>query len=134
MPTLSAWAIRLALIHFAVGLTLGMLMLANKGVLFAPGLWRWLPAHAELLLVGWTVQLALAVAHWLIPRFRGGDFGRLGFARGAFVLLNMGVLCVVLSLLSGLPSTLLLIGRLLELVAFLLYAIYIWPRIRPVGA
>lgn len=131
MPSLSAWAIRLALLHLVAGLTIGSLMLANKGVPFAPQLWRWLPAHVEFLLVGWTVQLALGVAHWIIPRFRGGNFGRLGLAQLSIALLNSGVVLIALTSILQLPAATGIVGRLLEAVAVLLFALYIWPRIRP---
>lgn len=133
MPALSALAIRLALLHLAAGLTAGSLLLAHKGIVIFPWAWRLLPVHAELMLIGWTVQLALAVAHWIIPRFRGGEFGRLALAQVSLVLLNAGVLLVVTTSLAGLPSTLILLGRLLEIVALLAFVIYIWPRIRPLG-
>lgn len=131
MPSLSMWAIRLALVHLAVGLTIGSLILANKGVPFAPTLWRWLPAHVEFLLMGWTVQLALGVAHWIIPRFRGGNFGRPGLARLSIALLNTGVLLTVLTSILPMPAATGVVGRLLEAAAVLLFALYIWPRIRP---
>lgn len=130
MPSLSAWTIRLALLHLATGLTIGSLMLANKGVPFAPTLWRWLPAHAEILLMGWTAQLALGVAHWIIPRFRGGDFGRLALAQLSIAFLNTGVVLVALSSILSLPPVAALGGRLLEGLSVLLFALYIWPRIR----
>ena len=133
MPALSAFAIRLALIHLGAGLTIGFLMLANKGVPFSPALWRLLPAHIELLLVGWTVQLALGVAHWIIPRFRGGEFGRLWLAQLAFLLLNGGVLLVALAPLLTLLQYAPMVGRLFETCAVFAYAIYLWPRIRPLG-
>lgn len=133
MPSLSAWTIRLALLHLAAGLTIGSLMLANKGQPFAPTLWRWLPAHAEFLLIGWTAQLALAVAHWIIPRFRGGNFGRLQLARLSIIFLNAGVLLVALTPILSLPAVTGFTGRLLEGLAALLFALYIWPRIRPKG-
>lgn len=133
MPALSALAIRLALLHLASGLTIGFLILANKGVPFAPGVWRLLPAHVELLLVGWTAQLALAVAHWIIPRYRGGHFGRLWLANLSFGLLNSGVLLVAVTPLTVVPAAAGVIGRLLEAAAFFAYVLYIWPRIRPLG-
>ncbi len=133
MPALSATAIRLALLHFGGGLTIGFLMLANKGIPFAPELWRLLPVHAEFLLVGWTVQLTLAVAHWIVPRFRGGDFGRPELARASIILLNAGVVLVALTALPGLPAALTAIGRLAEGAALVAYVLYIWPRIRIVG-
>lgn len=106
-------------------------MLANKGVPFAPGLWRWLPAHAEFLLIGWTAQLALGVAHWIIPRFRGGDFGRLTLAQLSVAFLNTGVVLVALASILSLPAMATLAGRLLEALAVVLFALYIWPRVRP---
>jgi hypothetical protein len=133
MPALSVYAIRAALLHLAAGLTIGFLMLANKGQPFAPGLWRLLPAHMEHLLMGWTAQLGLAVAHWIIPRFRGGDFGHLWLASITFLLLNAGVLLVSLTALLSLPAYIPLAGRLLEASAAAAYAVYLWPRIRPLG-
>ena len=62
MPRLSVWMIRTALVHLLVGFTLGALLLANKGVPIHPMVWRLLPIHIELLLLGWTLQLALGVA------------------------------------------------------------------------
>lgn len=133
MPSLSAYAIRAALLHLATGLTIGLLLLANKGAAFAPEIWRLLPAHMEMLLVGWSVQLGLAVAHWIIPRFRGGEFGRRRLAQVAFMLLNSGVLLISLNTVLALPAYTPLIGRLLEAAAMASYAIYLWPRIRPLG-
>jgi hypothetical protein len=108
-------------------------MLANKGVPFNPSLWRLLPAHIEFLLMGWLAQLALGVAHWIIPRFRGGDFGRRALARWSLVMLNAGVLMTGLGPLFSAPPALHLLGRALEAGAALAFALYIWPRIRPLG-
>lgn len=134
MPPLSQWAIRAALIYFLVGLTLGMLMLINKGVPIDASLWRLLPAHIEFLLVGWVAQLALAVAHWIVPRFRGGDYGRPQLAWLSVGLLNAGVLLVGGGTALGAPSWVTLAGRLLEGGAAIAFAIYIWPRVRPLGS
>lgn len=131
MPSLSALTIRLALLHLAAGLTIGALMLANKGVSFAPALWRWLPAHAEFVLIGWTAQLALGVAHWIIPRFRGGDFGRLRLAQLSIASLNAGVLLVAFTPIFALPPATVFAGRLLEVIAVICFCLYIWPRVRP---
>lgn len=133
MPPLSQWAIRAALIYFLVGLTLGMLMLMNKGTRIDPSLWRLLPAHVEFLLMGWVAQLALAVAHWIVPRFRGGEYGRLPLAWLSVVLLNAGVLLAGGGSMLGAPEWALLTGRLLEGGAAIAFAIYIWPRVRPLG-
>lgn len=133
MPALTRRAVRAALLYLVAGFTFGQLLLANKGVPFAPGVWRLLPAHIEFLLVGWTAQLALAVAHWIIPRFRGGEFGRERLAQSAFLLLNGGVLLAGLGPVFGAPPAVRLAGRVLEALAVVAFAVYIWPRIRPLG-
>lgn len=129
MPFLSRIFIKTALIHLALGFTFGGLMLANKGVPFYPALWRLLPAHMELLLVGWTVQLALGVAYWILPRYWQG--GR-GDSRGvwlAYFCLNSGVWLVILTGWLGLPPFWLLVGRLLQAAAVVAFAVHLWPRI-----
>lgn len=47
------------------------------------------PPHVEFMLIGWTVQLTMGVAFWILPRFEGGvSRGAVGYAWFAFVLLN----------------------------------------------
>lgn len=132
MPKLSRWFIRAALLHLAVGITLGTLLLAHKGMPFYPWLWRLLPLHVELLLFGWIVQLVMGVAFWIFPRFwrsRGNEFP----AWIAFGLLNSGVWLGGLDpLLTG-PVWLLPLGRLLEAAAAVAFALHIWSRIKPPG-
>ena len=132
MPRLSQWFIRAALIHLALGFTFGALMLGNKGVPFYPLLWRLLPAHIEFLLLGWTLQLALGVAFWIMPRFwqapaRGNETG----AWVAFVLLNLGVWAVSIAGVFALPPAVTFVGRVLEVGAAVAFAIHIWPRVVP---
>ena len=80
MPQLSRWTVRAAYFNLLLGFTLGALILANKGMFLHPAIWGWLPAHIELLLVGWIVQLVMGVAFWIAPRFwkaprRGNETG-----------------------------------------------------------
>jgi hypothetical protein len=129
MPPLSRLFVKTALIHLALGFTFGALMLANKGVPFYPALWRLLPAHMELLLVGWTTQLGLGVAFWIVPRY--WQIGR-GNTRGvwlAYVCLNGGVWLIILTNWLVLPSFYVLLGRLLEAAAVIAFASHIWSRI-----
>ena len=134
MPRLSTWMVRAALLYLGMGLTLGALMLFNKGIPLHPALWRLLPVHIEFLLLGWTAQLAMGVAFWALPRLSGGrGRGNVRAARLAFVLLNMGVLSVGLGLwVEGLAS-LVLWGRIAEGVAVLVFAYHSWPRIKALG-
>lgn len=130
MPRLSCWYVRAALIYLATGFTLGAVMLANKALGAWPWAWRLLPLHTEFLLVGWTLQLAMGVGFWIMPRF-GGSRGREGLAWAAWWLINVGVLWGAVALWAGWPS--LWLGRVLELSGVAFYAAHVWPRIKPAG-
>lgn len=132
MPRLSVWFIRLALAYLATGFTFGALMLANKGLSFAPMLWRLRPAHIEVLLVGWMVQLAMGVAFWILPRFQASR-GDVRPAWLALVLINLGIGLVALSLVVDLGGWNVVVGRLAELIAVAAFALHAWPRIKPIG-
>jgi cbb3-type cytochrome oxidase subunit 1 len=122
MPRLSVWMIRTALLALAAGAALGALLLADPGLPGGPARWR--PLHGELLLVGWTMQLAFGVAYWILPRFREGrERGREELAWAAFALLNLGVLLVG----AGWPAP----GRGAEAIAAVAYAAQAWPRVKP---
>lgn len=130
MPRLSIWMVRTALLHLLLGFTIGALMLANKGVSFAPFLWRLLPLHIEILLLGWTLQLALGVAFWILPRFDAVR-PRAGFAWTAYLLLNLGIGLVAASLFWVSLPILLFSGRLAEVGAAVAFALHAWPRVKP---
>lgn len=132
MPRLSVWFIRLALAYLATGFTFGALLLANKGLAFAPLLWRLRPAHIELLLVGWMVQLAMGVAFWILPRFQASR-GDVRPAWLALALINLGIGLVALGLVVDLGGWNVVAGRLAELAAVAAFAWHAWPRIKPIG-
>ncbi len=146
MPTLTIWAARASLLHLVAGFTFGGLILANKGVPLHPALWALLPAHIEFLLLGWIAQLALAVAFWILPRFRGrgsrsrarefakGRRGNVVLAWASVALLNAGVLLAGFGRLIGPGPPTLLLGRLLTAAAALTFALHAWPRVKPPGA
>lgn len=130
MPRLTVWMVRSALLELGVGFTFGMMMLFNKGVPFDPSLWRLLPAHIELVLLGWTMQLGMGVAFWILPRFsQPPRYGRERLGWLAFGLLNAGVLLIVAD--CWLATTWLpLAGRLLELAGVISFAVMIFPRVK----
>lgn len=134
MPRLTIWALRAALLYFGIGFTFGGAMLFHKGVPFDPAVWRLLPVHVEFVLIGWTMQLAMAVAFWILPRLRRTDrYGSTTLAWIAFGLLNAGVLAVTASAWLDSPAALRLAGRALELTAALAFAVTIWPRVKMFG-
>lgn len=132
MPRLSVWLIRAALLYLGLGFTLGALILLQKGFPYSAGVWRLLPMHIEFVLVGWTMQLAMGVGFWILPRW-GTRRGNEAPAWLAFILLNIGVLCVGLGAWLAAPAVVPLLGRGLQALAALAFAAHAWPRIKPLG-
>lgn len=133
MPRVSLWMIRAALLHLGLGFTFGALMLWNKGLPLGDGVARLLGPHIELVLIGWTLQLALGVAIWILPRFSGPRrHGRIELAWAACLLLNAGVVLAVAGLL-GRVDGLLALGRALQALAAGAAALHLWPRVKPLG-
>lgn len=135
MPRVAVWFVRIALIHLALGFTLGAVLLWHKAWPLGAAAWLWRPAHAEFLLMGWTAQLVLGVALWIFPRRRLGSYpyGPEALAWLGFALLNAGVWLVALGSLAGggAGEPLTLAGRLLEIAAVGVCALNLWSRVRP---
>lgn len=134
MPRLTVIMLRFALAYLALGFTFGGLLLFHKGVPISPMLWSLLPAHIEFLLLGWTVQLAMGVAFWILPRFsRGPRRGDERLAWLAFGLLNIGVLLAGIGPLVAAPALSVFLGRAAETGAALAFAAHAWPRVKAFG-
>jgi len=133
MTRLSSWAIRLALVHLGVAFTAGAWLLAARGFpTLAPPSWL-RPAHLELALLGWTLQLAMGVAYYILPRHAtGAARGSVRIAVVAITLFNLGVLTVVAGAAAD-QSAALLAGRLAEAGGVALFASNAWPRIKAFG-
>ena len=134
MTRLSVWTVLTALVYLGTGFLLGALMLWQKGVPLDPGLLRLLPMHVEFVLLGWTLQLVMGIAFWILPRFghepRYGN-QRLGWI--AYGLLNLGVLSAGVGAWVGAPPIVVLGGRLFELAAVVCFAWHAWRRVKPIG-
>ena len=127
MPAVSAWIDRLSLCWMVLGTAAGALIL-GRDALGAPLLARGIPGHAEVMLVGWMMQFACGVAHWILPRrpvAAGEGRGANWPVVGAMAALNAGVLAVVFGVS--------LLGRALEVIAVVGYAAQAVPRIRAAG-
>lgn len=132
MPRLSKLLIRAALIHMGIGFFIGSLLLWNKGLPFAPAIWRLRASHIELLIFGWTMQIAMGVSFWVIPRFSTGNrYGKEIFGWISFVLLNVGVITTAVALWWGKVPVLAFGGRILVFCAILSYVRLMWPRVKP---
>jgi hypothetical protein len=133
MPRLSVYFIRASLIYLLFGFTFGGLLLANKGFLISPAVWMLLPMHIEFDLMGWLVQLAMGVAFWILPRFsRGALRGNERLSWFAFVFINVGILSVASAGVFR-AQWLTLTGRVLEVLALVLFAVGNWRRIKAHG-
>ena len=131
MPRLSVWLVRTSLVYFAIGITLGAALLAGREL--ADGLWvaRLRPLHAELLLYGWTLQLIMGVAYWILPRFRTGtERGHPVLPWAAYWMLNIGVALAALGTMPGATPSIILLGRGLETLAAAAFVAHARPRIK----
>ena len=82
MPRLSFWFIGAALSYLLAGATAG----ASIMILGATGYQvpsRLLPLHIEFMLIGWSVQLAMGVAYWVLPRHKSEPARETSCWRGA---------------------------------------------------
>jgi heme/copper-type cytochrome/quinol oxidase subunit 1 len=132
VPALSRAFVQAALLHLLGGLTLGVGLVLAAGRPELLSLRRYVPAHAELVLVGFMVQLAAGVATWIFPRRPGPGRERGSPLVGwlAWSLLNAGVLAVSTSAARAASPPFELWGRLAELVAAALLAAHLAPRLR----
>ena len=129
MPSLSCWFIRASLAYLVAGFTLGALMLTLKAVVRYDGMGLLMTPHVEFLLIGWTVQVTMGVAFWILPRFEGGTSrGAVGYAWLAFALLNVGVILAGLGPVLG--DAIRLAGRAAEAGAAFAFGLHAWRRIR----
>ncbi len=130
MPRLTVQFVRASLIYFALGFTLGAILLSNKGLAFYPPTWRLLPIHIEILMMGWFVQLAAGVAFWILPRLSGSaPRGNERLVWLSFWLVNLGIGLVILEAIISVPA-LLISGRLVELIGVLAFVAGSWKRVK----
>ncbi len=132
MPLLSRRFIQAALCYLVIGFTLGALILFQKGVPVHAALWKLLPAHIECLFLGWTLQLAMGVAFWILPRhLQGAGRGNEVAAWLAFGLINVGVIMASVGWTFGVPPLVPFLGRLAEAGAAVAFAVHAWGRLKP---
>ena len=132
MPRLSVWMVRSALLNLGIGLTIGALMLWSKGapVDIDPRIWLLRDVHVNLLLVGWTLQFALGMMLWTMPRFtRAPRYGNLRLGWWGWALLNGGVLLVAAGVWLGEGWT--LVGYVAQIAAFVVFMSLLWRRVKP---
>lgn len=137
MPTLSRWFIKIGLLYFAIGLTMGALLLAQPVMGWSASLQVLRPVYLHFLFIGWITQLILGVGYWMFPKQskekpRGSAW--LGWA--VLILLNLGLVlraigepAVVLFPQAGLGWTL-AVASLCLLLAGWGFILNTWGRIK----
>ncbi|QPC83710.1 hypothetical protein G4Y79_04830 [Phototrophicus methaneseepsis] len=134
MPKLSVYLVRASLIHMGVGFFFGAMILHHKGIPIYGWTWKLLNPHIELMIFGWVMQLVMGVAFYALPRFsqRESRYGAVYLGWWSFFLLNGGVIATAVAQWFDVDSFA-LSGRLLMLLGVLVYAVMIWPRVKPSG-
>ncbi len=132
VDTIDLWCLvcaRVAALSFA-GIFLRRVASRPKRDFYTP-VWYLFPLHMEFLLVGWLIQLAMGVAFWVIPRFSNGPSrGPVGLVWFSFALLNAGILITALQFWF---PVVVLIGRIAEVGAGILFVVGSWRRIKSHG-
>lgn len=134
MPKLSVWMVRASLIHIGVAFLFGALILHHKGIPIYDWTWRLLSPHIELMIFGWTMQLVMGIAFFILPRFsqRKQRYGAEYLGWWSFYLLNGGVFVTILAQWFSLER-MALSGRLLIVLSVTAYVMMIWPRVKPLA-
>jgi len=93
MPTLSRWFIKIGMLYFVIGLSMGVIMLLQPALDWSPR-WQLLrPVYLHFLFIGWVTQIIMGVGYWMFPKYskekpRGNE--KLGWA--VLILLNVGLI------------------------------------------
>lgn len=133
MPKLSVWMVRASLVHMGVGFLFGAMILFHKGSPIFTWTWRLLNPHLELLIFGWTMQFVMGIAFWILPRFSGEQrYGKTSLGWASLFLLNGGVILTAWASWQT-RGELALAGRLFTFSSVILFAVMIWPRVKPLG-
>ncbi|MBZ0186124.1 MAG: cbb3-type cytochrome c oxidase subunit I [Candidatus Obscuribacterales bacterium] len=129
MPDLTVLTLRLALIYMIGGFTLGSILLVNEAFPISLLVWKLTKVHMELLLIGFMAELAVGVAFWILPRFTNEPpRGNEKIAWISLILLNVGIVCVVLAVVTD-NDLIGVSGRILEASGGCLFLLHCWKRL-----
>lgn len=141
MHTLVRSYIKTAIVFLAVGLAIGVWMIARRELRGASPAPYLVSAHTHALFVGFIMEMILGVALWLFPRPAKDDRRySVRAAEAAYWLLTIATAGRVAGELTrpilDLPAMrwAVLIAGVGQAAAILLFFYTIWSRIRPVGS
>lgn len=132
MPKLAVWMIRASLINMGIGFLCGAMLLFHKGIALYPWIWKLLNPHIELMIFGWTMQLIMGVAFFILPRFshRKNRYGAEYLGWWSFFFLNAGVCLTAIAYFFSWYIGI-VFGQLLVLFSVLAFIVMIWSRVKP---
>ncbi len=112
------------------GIPLGVWLLAwlYLGVAAVPA--EWILLHAHLQIFGFFATLIMGVAQHLLPRFTGRQVSRSPFMLWLLGLQAAGFVLRIIGTAASMPSPV-LVASLLQAVAFLLFASWVWRMLDP---
>lgn len=93
MPTLSRWFIKIGMLYFVIGLSMGSVMLLQPTFDWSPRLQLLRPVYLHFLFIGWVTQIIMGVGYWMFPKYTKEKPRRnekLGWA--VLILLNVGLI------------------------------------------
>ena len=130
LPLISRIMIRSAFIYLLLGVTLGAMMMIQKAYPFWSGIWMFREVHIEMLLFGWIIQFTLGTAYWMLPKLleapiRGNEL----LAWLMAISLNFGILVMIVSPFVSVIPFFSATGRVLQLIAILLFVTLHWRRV-----
>jgi heme/copper-type cytochrome/quinol oxidase subunit 1 len=141
MHTLVRRYIKTAIAFLAVGLTLGVWMIARRELFGAAPSAYLVSAHTHALFVGFVMQMILGVALWLFPRPAKDDRRyNVRLTAAAYWLLTLSTAGRIAGelLRTAFDATALRVFVLscgaAQAIAILLFFYTIWNRIRPMGS
>ena len=133
MPRLSVWMLRLSLLALLAGAAVGALLLSGLAGPARHTL-QLRDLHLTLMLFGWLVQFVLGVAYWILPRYASlPERGSARLAWTTFGLFEAGMVLSAAGVADPSQQTLAPAGRLLLVGATLMFAVMLFPRIKPFG-
>ncbi|MCB0275293.1 MAG: hypothetical protein KDI06_10795 [Calditrichaeota bacterium] len=131
MPKLSVFFVRTALLYLLLGTTLGLLLLISKAIPQWAAVWRLYEVHVEFLVIGWTLQLVMGVAFWIMPKYSAEPIrGRESLGWAALGFINTGILLKCGAALAFPWPILNALAVALKLVAIVFFVRMMWPRVK----
>ena len=125
--------IRAALLHMGIGFTFGALILWHKGLDGLSWAWGLLAPHVTLVVFGWTMQLVMGIAFWILPRHsQEPRYGAQVLGWWSWGFLNVGVVLFCVAILAR-HTELAVLGYLGVMLALGLFVRLVWSRVKPFG-